>query len=338
MRMRYLVGLLLGLAILLVTPNTTLAGGGGVDTRITTGDDPHWLAVRVYFDPKLFTCRGMVASFSFANPENGDVISGSEGGNSSKITNDASYETVQGKQYLRCSTYVKVHSDKLTTNRLFNISYNGENLEGGRTIALSFGSSFSESTLLPWENSSPVSDAPTPYIYFPTNLNLTITGQSPFTGMKGQMRHVFLTWTGEPGDNVYYRVYERPESDAPLGTAGWAYSDTTFAGPSGSVDLAADVDWYLRVEACTKTYPNKCINSPSVFLAKTSSGNAPFISSAPSPAPTVYVDKQVEELNKKVNALQKEVNASKTRQSALEQTVENLLKFIRTLFPFFGKS
>lgn len=334
----------------ILSPASSYAGGGGVDTRITTGDDPHWQVLHVYFDPNLYTCKGMKVSFSFANPESGDVVSGLNGDNSSTITEDAHYVSANGKEYLRCSTYVKVHSEQLIPNRLFNLSFSGSNLDGGKTIAMSFGSqyNFDSTSLLPWEweyTPQPTAAVPTPYSYFPSSLSLRITGQSPFTGPKGPMRHVFVDWTGEPGDNVYYRIYERPESDAPAGTEGWAYQDTTFAGPSGSVDLSANYDWYIRVDACTKTYPNKCISSPSVFLGKLgpsvipqTESTVPVISTALSPAPTVFVDKQVEELNKKVNTLQDELNESKNRQNTLERTVASLLTFIRNLFPHFGSN
>lgn len=160
------------LLVLFFTP-LILAGGGGVDTRVTNTEDSHWNIVRVYFDPKLFTCKGMNVSFNFESPENGDVISGTNGSNFSTITDDANLETVNGKQYLRCSTYAKVYSAELKWNRILNISFNGAGLAGERKIAVSFGVKYNpdDLPLFGWESLSDPVTVSTPPVQPRTDLD-----------------------------------------------------------------------------------------------------------------------------------------------------------------------
>lgn len=146
-----------------------LAGGGGVDTRVTNTDDPHANTVIVHFDPKLFTCKGMNVSFNFEIPEDGDMIESTNGDNTSTITREA----WTAKGHLKCFTYAKVYSKELKWNRILNISFKGANLEGSRKIAVSFGVTYNPNDLplLPWESSSdpqPVSIPATEVLPAPT--------------------------------------------------------------------------------------------------------------------------------------------------------------------------
>lgn len=155
LKFRALVLCSLLLFILFPTPSA-FAGGGGVYPQVSGTDDPHWNTVRVYFDPSLFPCKDMRVTFSFETPADGDQINGSNGDNSSTINSEASFEMVEGKQYLRCSTYAKVYSQELKWNRIFYISFEGQNLVGSRKIAISFepGLNLSNFPLLPWEGNS----------------------------------------------------------------------------------------------------------------------------------------------------------------------------------------
>ena len=161
---KILLGLLI-LSALFFTP-LAYAGGAGVYATTYATEDPHWNIVRVYFD-QPYNCKGIQVSFKFDSPEDGDIISGTDGPNSSTITEGASYETVGDKQYLRCSTYTKVYSKELKWNRTFNINFSGP-VQGSRQIAVSFGYGLNNShiLLLPWEGSSsyapPSTPSPTP--------------------------------------------------------------------------------------------------------------------------------------------------------------------------------
>lgn len=81
------------------------------------------------------------------------------------------------------------------------------------------------------------------------------------------------------------------------------------------------------------------------FTANSSSSQPPStnITVSPTSAPLTPVTVTppaennivVEELNKKVESLQNQLEASKKQQSALEQRVNDLINFIKNLFPFF---
>ncbi len=349
------------LFLILFSSTPVLAGGGGVYADTTYTDDSHWNIVRVYFDPKAYTCKGMVVSFNYANTEDGDKISGGNGDNSSTISEDAHNEVVNGTQYLRCSTYAKVYSSTLKYNRLLNIFFKGPNGDGSRTIAVSFGPglNYGSFPLLPWEGPSDFIPAPTPTQQptpkftqkplppkgvpeLPEYLTLNILGQTPFEGPMGKMRHVLVKWISPPTQSLKYIVYFRPDNDAPLHTGGWASTLDLLDGPSTTVDLSAKNDWYIRVETCIPG-SSKCVSSKSAFLPKI---NIPPVIT-PNPTPTATItpspnDSKVDELNKKIAILQKKVDMlqnllaeSRQAQSDLQKRINELVSIIKKFLPSF---
>ncbi len=221
----------------------TFAGGGGVDTRVTNTDDPHAITVIVHFDPKLFTCKGMNVSFNFEIPEDGDMIQGTNGDNTSTILEEA----WMAKTRLRCFTYAKVYSKELKLNRTLNISFNGANLEGSRKIAVSFGVNYNPNDLplLAWENPSDPAPVATP----PTKPNYTSEPNKP-------------TFTSQP--------IVTPE-------------------------------------------PKK-VDQPQVTDNENNN----------------------EELNRKIANLEEQIEESKREQNILTQRINDLVSFIKKLFPFFN--
>ncbi len=358
-RFKIFVAILFVLFFSLLTTPLTYAGGGGVYARTTNTEDPHWNIVRVYFDQNLFTCQGIDVSLNFVEPKDGDVISGVDGDNSSTI-NGTNIEVVNGTEYVRCSTYAKVYAANLEWNRLLNISFKGPNLEGSRTIAISFGPKYDYSNipLLPWEegrgqSEQPISQPAVPVelpavqalpnpvspadqsSYLPENLELTILGQAPFDGAKGPMRHVYLKWIGTPySGDVQFAVYTRADKDAPLRAPGWTSSGELSKGPSATIDLSADSDWYIKVEGCLAG-TKKCVSTKSVFVPKLSNATSDVTNDVAIVTNPQGDDQRVDELNKKVENLQQQLEQSKKDQSILEKRFNDLLGFIKSLFPFF---
>lgn len=187
---------------------------------------------------------------------------------------------------------------------------------------------------------------PCPPFSFPTNLVLKIIDQTPFEGPKGLMRNVTLDWNCGAGENVVYKIYARQSKDAKPHDPGWQ-SSPEILGPPTSIILHNDYDWYIRVEACAKSYPpsivGACFSSPSVFLPK----HSVFIAPSPEPnqpitkAPLLPIDEEdrgVEKLQQRLDTLQEQLEESKQRQSVLEKTLNTLLNWIKSLFPFFPTS
>lgn len=189
--------------------------------------------------------------------------------------------------------------------------------------------------LLPGPSVSPAPTAPSSYL--PQHLVLKIIEQTPFGGSQGLMRKVLLQWNGTSGKNVAYKIYTRPNEDAKDDSA-WDSSPEIFDSIT-SIILHNEYDWYIRIGACAKSYPYACVFSPSVFLPK----HGVSVTPAPTTTPTQVVvltpafeeKGEIEGLAQQVDTLQKQLEESKQRQSILEKTFYNLLKWLKSHFPFF---
>lgn len=161
--------------------------------------------------------------------------------------------------------------------------------------------------------------------YVSDDIKLMVTGQSFFKGPKGPMRHVFLQWTGIEG-NVKYYVYEYPVDK----NSAWASSEDPITSTQTTIDLGADIDWYIRINACKNgDMNNACKSSPLILLKK--------LDNAQQKEGAVITGTQtnVDELNKKVDALQKQLEQSQKKQAETENTLNRLLGWIKSHFPFF---
>lgn len=269
---KFFAGLFMLANLAFVSP--VLAGGGGVYVDATKTDDPLANIVRVYINPTLYTCKGINVSLSFLVPEDGDRISGSDSDGSSTINSDAEYVTINGKEYLRCSTYLKVYTAHTALNRILNIYLKGMGGES-RQIAFSPGyeAEYNSSLLLPWEDSS--NSDPQPITPKPTII---------------------------PTPNT---IIINPDP--------------------------------------TKCYPNPCTiktlkptDFPKPTIKPNSSPESIIESPKPEASPTLNPnDKKVEELNNKVNNLQNQLEQSKKTQGLLEQRINDLVNFLKKLFPIF---
>lgn len=325
---RVIGGLFILLSLMFVSP--VFAGGGGVDTRVSSADDLHLNIVKVYFDPKLFTCKGMTVSFKFENPQDGDLISGSNGDNSSTIANEASNEFVNGKPYLRCSTYSKVYSSQLVWNRILDIDFKGANGEGKRQIAVSFGiknNSETDMPLLAWETNSD----PTPTPYPSANINAWILNQQV---SENSNRKVSVKWGAFDGNPGTFTIYAKLTSNK----NNWDKLLDGQRGPSATVIFKTDEEYHIKVSGCQDKV-GTCADSNILLLSRLQKQNENIIVSQ-SPSLTLYPiaagdNKQVEELNKKVENLEKELTVSQKKQSNLETKLNQIMDWVKSRFPFF---
>lgn len=189
-----LLGSFMAIFFIALSTTTSFAGGGGVDFRVLDIDgdkDPHIKAVRAYFDPKLFTCKGMSVLMNFTEPQPGDEVNGVDGNNVSTITEGPSYETINGQQYLRCSTYLKVYSARLIGDRNIHISFIGDNLEGERIITVNFGPRvrYEQSAFLPWETPTEATVS-TPPSYKPADTIITTPAIQEVPGKEDKVKEL----------------------------------------------------------------------------------------------------------------------------------------------------
>lgn len=323
----FLTSLFLLASLIFTSP--VFAGGGGVDTRVTNTDDRHANTVIVYFDPKLFTCKGMHVSFNFETPEDGDMIKGTNGDNTSTITADAQ----MGKKFLRCSTHAIVYSKELKSNRILNISFNGANLEGSRQIAVSFGVIYNpnDRPLLPWESEDSPNNSSSPS----PNINIWVLNQEV---VPLDSRRVTVKWGAFDGYPGTFTVYVKPASNEQVldsvNKNDWEEKFDGSKGPSATFSIRADQDYHIKVHGCMDKF-GTCVDSNILLLPKIQIHENKVVYPSPSAVTEPSSDSDTEQLNQKMENLQKQLEESKQKQSALESRLNQLLSWIRSIFPFF---
>lgn len=144
----------------------------------------------------------------------------------------------------------------------------------------------------------------------------------------GPKRQVTLSWN-KVEDAVKYNVYARL---ADMNEYGSAIEGT--GSLSTQVGINAFLDYYIKVDACNSA---GCISSSEVFVPrmKKEEGGTIVAPSSSIVIPSSTNSSNTEELNKKIENLQNQLDQSKKTQSVLEQRVNDLLSFIKKLFPFF---
>lgn len=327
----FLAGLLLISSLLFASP--ALAGGGAVYVNVTKTDDPLANIVRVYINPAQYTCKGINVSLSFATPEDGDRISGSDSNGSSTINSDAEYVTVNGKEYLRCSTYLKVYTAQTKLNRILNVKLNvgGES----RQIAFSPGyeHEYNSSLLLPWEDISYSAPNPQPIneLAPSANINAWVLRQELVEGNK---RKVIVKWSAFDGFSGTFKVYVKSASNK----NDWEESFDGSKGPSAEISLKANQDYHIKINGCMDKF-GTCVDSNVLTLSKLQNDENKEIvlDQKPSPTPTPIVDdsKSDETLNQKVASLEAQLEQSKKEQNILAQRINDLVNFLKKIFPFF---
>lgn len=163
----------------------------------------------------------------------------------------------------------------------------------------------------------------------------------------GPKREVSLQWQKIPWATKY-SVYAR-EANAPAGSEIFLVdTDNTNA----IIDIASDLNFYISVVAC-KTNDTCKINQDSnytVYLSRMKNkviGSTEVVNNtnnqtqtSNTPAPQVNTssgsnEKKVQELNDKVASLEAQVKVSDQKQNLLEEKINQLIAFIKSVFPFF---
>lgn len=287
----------------LLFTNKTFAGGGPVEfniepnTSLNPGEQ-YVVHARVYADGPFPTyCKNCFIRLGFVNPQESDYIAQ----NSEKTDNDGRIyakviSKITGKRTIVAKELARPDGTEITSNSSVVLNYTGDTI--------------------------------TPYPSIKVQeFNLKLVDQKYIDGPK---RYVYLKWNKIDGA-VKYNVYVRL-TDGYYSSAVDATESTT-----SKVGINAFLDFYAKVAACFDA--DNCINSPEIFIPKMEKED---ISITPEPtvevSPTIITpkaDKKVEELDKKVAELEKKLEASKKKQAQLENRVNDLLDWIKSLLPFF---
>jgi hypothetical protein len=155
----------------------------------------------------------------------------------------------------------------------------------------------------------------------------------------GSKREVQMQWNKVEGVQKY-AVYAREitttsqQSEvAPFGSP-----LTTTSDNKATINLASDMDFNLSVVACT---PNSCTppdNPYELLLSSIQTGTTVYSQSSNPPVITPVSNpnaEKMETLNKKVAELEHKLNESNKKQNILEEKINQLLNFIKSLFPNF---
>lgn len=305
-------GLFLLTSLIFVSP--VFAGGGPVEftvdpNQVLNPGEQYIVHARVYADgPYPTYCKNCFIKLGLQNPQDGDYIA-----QNSDATND------EGR------IYAKVIS-KVPGNRTIYVSElrntDGTRITANSTVVLKYtGESISTPTPNP-------TSTPTPQpIILPSGSIYVKVGVQRY--VEGPKRYVYLSWNKVEGAtkySVYARLSDTKEYGGNLVSTG---------NLSTEIGINAFLDYYVKVYACNST---GCISSSEVFVPrmKKEEGDRVII---PSPSTVTTTpspnNSNIEELNKKVENLQNQLDQSKKTQSVLEQRVNNLVNFIKRLFPFF---
>lgn len=141
-------------------------------------------------------------------------------------------------------------------------------------------------------------------------------------------RQVTVKWGAFDGNPGTFTIYGRLATNK----NNWDKLSENQRGPSAQVTIPAYEDYYIKVSGCQDKI-GTCADSNVLLLPKFQKQDGKVVIQSPSPVSDE--NSKVEELNKKVENLQTQLDQSKKAQSVLEQRINDLVSFIKNLFPFF---
>lgn len=299
-------------SLIFVSP--VFAGGGPVEFTVDSNQalnpgEQYIVHARVYADgPYPTYCKNCFIKLGLQNPQDADYIA-----QNSDATNDEGriyakvISKVPGNRTIYVSELRNTDGTRITANSTVLLKYTGESI----------------STPTPNPTSTPV---PQPII-LPTGSIYVKVGVQRY--VEGPKRYVYLSWNKVEGA-VKYNVYARLSD-----MKGYGATIVGTGSLSSEIGINAFLDYYVKVDACNSA---GCISSSEVFVPRMrKSEEGTIVAPSPStvttsPSPT---NSNVEELNKKVENLQNQLDQSKKTQNVLEQRINDLINFIKRLFPFF---
>lgn len=322
------------LTILCVRP---VSAGGQLfdltaDTNGWKSDIGYGRNVRVFINPS-FPCKGTELTFKFIDPKDGDYIATGDGNTGTYVLKD---DGING-----CSTYAKMASKNSETRQITVTGKNGDRVweaPNAPVILVDFdgqyhagnaynGYNYRSSTENPYGSS--INAVPTTLPVPSGSITVSVLSQervAPYS------RKVVIKWSSLDGNSIFYDIYATPSDEK-----NWEQLLSDQGGPSATLDIRADKDYFVKVQGCIRKVGN-CVDSNVLFVPKTQNDDRTVITPKPiqsiSTGPTNDTG-QIEELNKKVSQLEGKLEESNKNQSALEQRINELVAFIKRLFPFF---
>jgi hypothetical protein len=354
------------LAAFTLFPSLAFAGGPiasfYADTNGYVGDAGYGRVVRFYLRSDL-ACKGTEVIFKFADSQDGDQITTASGTNDYTFTEDRNsngcsvyakastknpgVRTINLTVINQGSTYTTPYAPGIKVD--FDGKYHGDNQYDWYSYRTSTADPYAPfATPTPTPQVVPtVAPVPTTNpgnnnsgsLEIPANFQFKVWVLNQHSIGSGQ-RQVDIKWTAVNGNNVNVlnTIFVKPghQESGKSNDAGWKFVFNNY-GPSAQITIP-DQDFTVKVRACAE-HTTSCVDSDPLFLPGTHPGTTPVVTPVVSPnvtpAPSTPDDSHVQELNQRINNLENQLTESKKNQSVLEQRVNDLMSFIKRLFPFF---
>ena len=331
---------------LLFFATPTIAGGWPIYTWTWDNSDA-WKSdykmtyARVHLDPRI-PCVGTTVTFSYENPQSGDSVNP---GTYTFNEVGSKYSKYNGTNIPDCSTYAKFFS----SNNNLKTGVAEFRTADGKTYSARFALNFNqpspgntedrEKYPLPWEEDYIKNH---PNVPAPTTVPTVAPTSAPVSGINAWLlsqqldglnnRNIVIKWSAFDGYPGTFTIYGKTASNK----NNWDKLLDGQRGPSVTVNIK-DEDYYIKVYGCQDKW-GTCVDSNILFLSKTQENRK--IIPPQIPNSTIYPaqssnDNKVDELNKKMENLQTQLDQSKKTQSTLEQRINDLVTFIKRIFPFF---
>lgn len=329
---------------ILFLANPVLAGGGRVYVRLGSTDSS-WsnseykqIVAKVHLHPDVLPCIGTKVTFKYEDQKEGDKVSTESIDSNTYVIKEAGGRWLNGKSVYDCGTYAKYFSKnrELKYAIIAVTTPKGETHE--RKVALNFQSNepiIDSDESLPWDSElfPQPSNSPAPS----SNINAWVLNQQPVNGSTN--RNVVIKWGAFDGHPGTFKIYVK----AATNKNDWEETFDGSKGPSANITLRTDQDYHLKVYGCMDKF-GICADSNILTLPKlkNNEGGKRVISQEPTPISSLTISptpaggsNQVSELDKKMENLQNQLEESRKTQSVLEQRINVLVNFIKSLFPFF---
>lgn len=315
----------------LVFVSPVSAGGGHVyiDLGSTLSSwnnpsSPRQIVAKVHLHPDV-PCIGTKITFKYENPKDGDsYTTGAPKGNTFTITEEGR-RWLNGRSVYDCGTYAKYTSSNRELKYAIIVVTTPKGDITERKVALNFQSNEpiqSAGDSLPWDNE--VFNTPThsPYI------NIWVLNQEV---VPLDSRKVTVKWGAFEGYPGTFTIYVKSASNK----NDWEEKFDGSKGPSATFTLRADQDYHIKVHGCMDKF-GTCVDSNVLLLPKIQVKENKVVYPSPSTVTEPSSDSNTDELNQKIENLQNQLDQSKKTQNILEQRINDLLNFIKRLFPFFN--
>lgn len=318
----------------------TLAGGQLIHVTAdsygaTNSDGTYGRIIRIV--SSIRPCEGTEITLKFVDPKEGDYVMTQSGSATFTFTKDRQPYYEDGEQV--CGTIAKMGSRVLGEREITVLEKNGN---PPPVIKVAFdgqyhsedyhdGYSYSPSQDTPAYRLNHSSSSPTSIQAPSADINVWLLNQELIDNLKRKVTIKWGAFDGNPGTFIIYVKVATNKNN-------WEEKFDGSKGPSAKITLKADQDYHIKVAGCMDKF-GTCVDSNILTLPKLQKNEGGKVispeTSTPVSSTTVDQDNKEGELNQKIANLEAKLSQSEHKQSILEQRINDLINFIKNLFPFF---